>query len=377
VPASPSAKFRVKLRVRENLHPLVRVDSVASIQTDGLVGNKYIQVEAGTDQAQIVPPNGTIQSREPFDFAELLQRMSQTLDLVTATISELRSSVDDALDSVTDTAKEAQNLMGDLGDEAKEILHAAHLATNNVNAIVAEVRQGKGTVGKLMTDDALFNSMKSIATDGQKAVANIREASEQAKAAIQDFRGQSGTLKGVSGSLQQTLASANDAMSDLADSTEALKRNFFFRGFFNKRGYFDLDEVSVQQYRQGALETKERRVVRIWISAAVLFETDANGNERLTDDGRARLDSAMSQFVRYPRTTPFVIEGYAQASTLDRQFLLSRSRARLARDYVAGKYGLDSNYVAVMPMGAEAAGSPAGERWDGVALAMFISTSTM
>lgn len=377
VPPSPSGKFRVKLRIRENLHPLVRVDSIASIQTDGLVGNKFVQVEAGTDQSQIVPPNGTIASREPFDFADLLQRMSDTLDLVTGTITDVRSSVNDALQSVTQTANEAQDLMGDLGGEAKEILHAAHQASNNVNAIIADVRQGKGSVGKLMTDDSLFNSLKAITADGQKAVASLREAAEQAKSVVQDFRGENGPMKGIAGNLQQTLASANDAMSDLAESTEALKRNFFFRGFFNKRGYFDLDDVSVQQYRQGALETKDRRVVRIWISADVLFEKDANGNERLTDDGRARLDSAMSQFVRYPRTTPFVVEGYAQGPTVDRQFLLSRSRAHLARDYVVGKFGLDTNYVAVMPIGADAVGSPAGNQWDGVAFALFIPTSAM
>src|SRR5260370_620285 len=42
VPANPSARFRVKLRIREDVHPLIRVDSVASIQTDGLVGNKFM-----------------------------------------------------------------------------------------------------------------------------------------------------------------------------------------------------------------------------------------------------------------------------------------------------------------------------------------------
>src|SRR5262249_14375127 len=60
VPPNPSARFRVQLRIREDLHPLIRVDSIASIQTDGLVGNKFVQVEAGTDQAQIVPSRGTI-----------------------------------------------------------------------------------------------------------------------------------------------------------------------------------------------------------------------------------------------------------------------------------------------------------------------------
>jgi phospholipid/cholesterol/gamma-HCH transport system substrate-binding protein len=377
VPANPSAKFRVKLRIREDLHPLIRVDSVASIQTDGLVGNKFVQVEAGTDQAEAVPSNGTIKSREPFDFAEMLQRMSETLDLVTSTIVEVRSGVDAALQSVADTATEAQDLMTDLGKDARQILVAAHQASDNISAIVADVRQGKGTVGKLMTDDTLFNSLKGITADGQKAVASLREAAEQAKGAVADLRGDKGPMKGLTGSLQQTLASAKDAMADLAENTEALKRNFFFRGFFNRRGYFDLDDVSVQQYRQGALETRDRRVLRIWVGAPVLFETDANGDERLTDGGRARLDSAMSQFVRYPRTSPLVVEGYARGGTADRQFLLSRRRAQLVRDYVVGKFGLDTNLVALMPMGEEAAESPAGDRWDGVALALFVSTSAM
>ena len=139
-------------------------------------------------------------------------------------------------------------------------------------------------------------------------------------------------------------------MADLAETTEALKRNFFFRGFFNRRGYFDLDDVSVAQHRQGALETGDRRVLRIWLNAEV-FERDANGVERLSEGGRVRLDSAMSQFVRYPQKSPFVVEGYALDATGDARYLNSRTRAQLVRDYIVGKFKLDPNYVAIMPMG--------------------------
>ena len=96
-------------------------------------------------------------------------------------------------------------------------------------------------------------------------MATVRQASEEARAAIADLRGENGPVKGLTGDVQQTLHSARDAMADLAETTEALKRNFFFRGFFNRRGYFDLDDVSVAQYRQGALETGDRRVLRIWL----------------------------------------------------------------------------------------------------------------
>jgi phospholipid/cholesterol/gamma-HCH transport system substrate-binding protein len=167
-------------------------------------------------------------------------------------------------------------------------------------------------------------------------------------------------MKGVTADLQQTLASARDAMADLADNTEALKRSFFFRGFFNRRGYFDLDDVSVDQYRQGALATNDRRVMRIWLKWSLLFEKDAKGQERLSEGGRARLDSAMSQFVRYPRTSPFVLEGYAQSATFDERFLLSRRRAQLVRDYLVGKFALDRTHCHDED-GDQADGSPDGD----------------
>jgi phospholipid/cholesterol/gamma-HCH transport system substrate-binding protein len=166
-------------------------------------------------------------------------------------------------------------------------------------------------------------------------------------------------------------------MQDLAENTEALKHNFLFRGFFNKRGYFDLDEISVDQYRQGVLESHDRRALRIWVNQAMLFETDANGNERLTDGAETRLDSAMSEFIRYPRNTPLVVEGYALGTTNDERFLISRHRAQLVRDYLVGKFSLDPAFVASMPMGQDASGSPDGKRWDGVALTLFVPTSAM
>jgi phospholipid/cholesterol/gamma-HCH transport system substrate-binding protein len=377
VPQGPSQPFRVKFRVRKDLHPLIRLDSVASIQNDGLVGNKFVQVETGTEQSPMVAEQGTIQSREPFDLADVLEKMRETIDTVNGMIGDVKGSIEQAFGTLTAVAADARDLMNDVGSDAREITSSARHVSDDLQAMVRDVRAGRGTIGQLLRDDALYRSAKNIAAEAEKAIANVREAAEQARGAVADFRGDRGPMKGVTADLQQTLALARDAMADLADSTEALKRNFFFRGFFNRRGYFDLDDVSVDQYRQGALATDDRRVMRIWLASDRLFDTDGNGRERLSDAGRARLDSAMSQFVRYPRTSPFVVEGYAPSATFDERFLLSRNRAQLVRDYVVGKFGLDPNFVATMAMGTEAPGSPAGDTWDGVALAMFISASAL
>jgi hypothetical protein len=67
-----------------------------------------------------------------------------------------------------------------------------------------------------------------------------------------------------------------------------------------------------------------------------------------------------------------MVEGYATDDTRDGQYLLSRQRARLVRDYIAGRFGIDPRNMGVMPMGSEAPNSPGGASWDGVALALFV-----
>lgn len=372
VPAGPNGRFRLRARVREDLHPLIRVDSVASIQNDGLVGNKFIQIQAGTDQAAAVTDKGTIQSVEPFDLADMLKKMNETVDLVTTIIQEVRTGLDTAIVAISAAAGQAQTLVMDIGEDVRAIMASTQKVAGDLTAIVSNVRQGRGSIGKLVTDDALYNSARNIASEAEKTVTNLKQAAEQAKAAVADFRGEDGPMKGITGDLQQTISLARDVMHDLAENTEALKRNFFFRGFFNRRGYFDLDEVSLADYRAGAIEGEDRRVLRIWAGTPVLFDKDPEGREVLTDGGKLRLDSAMAAFVTYPKTSPFVVEGYAQEATGDERFLRSRARAHVVRDYLVGKFGLDPRYVAIMPMGAAAEGSPAGSTWDGVALAIFV-----
>jgi len=104
-----------------------------------------------------------------------------------------------------------------------------------------------------------------------------------------------------------------------------------------------------------------------------LFEPapDDPATERLTGDGRARLDTAIGPFLDRASSAVLVIEGYAQSGSGGELYLRSRVRASLVRDYFLGKFGMTPQSVGVMPLGKESAGSPNGEPWDGVALAMF------
>jgi phospholipid/cholesterol/gamma-HCH transport system substrate-binding protein len=174
------------------------------------------------------------------------------------------------------------------------------------------------------------------------------------------------------------LAEVQEVTSDLAEGTEALKRNFLFRGFFRQRGFFDLDSISREAYQSGVLEGKDRTALRIWIEAGGLFARGPDGTERLTVAGRRRLDSAMADLVRYPRDSPLVVEGYAGAGDGEAPYLVSVDRAQTVLDYLLVRFRRQATLTNIMPLSEAATGSPRGDgRWSGVALALFVNNGVL
>jgi phospholipid/cholesterol/gamma-HCH transport system substrate-binding protein len=178
--------------------------------------------------------------------------------------------------------------------------------------------------------------------------------------------------------MRDILGQTGEIVSDLADSTEALKRNFLFRGFFRQRGFYDIDAISRDAYAAGALERNNRTALKIWVAANVLFARDVNGTERLTDAGKRRLDSVMGDFTRYPRDSPLVVEGYSQTAQGESAYLTSVEQATLVRDYLRDRFRRKSNLLDFIAMGDEAVGSPSGDRrWAGVALALYVRNDAL
>jgi phospholipid/cholesterol/gamma-HCH transport system substrate-binding protein len=201
----------------------------------------------------------------------------------------------------------------------------------------------------------------------------MKETAETVRTAVRDFSEPGGIGPVLAQNIRNTLAGIEEVTSDLAEGTEALKRNFIFRGFFRSRGFFDLDAISREAYQAGLLERDQRTAVRIWLDASGLFARDADGVERMTEEGRRRIDSAMAQLVQYPRDSPLIVEGYAAASDEATSYLTSVDRGTAVRDYVMSRFRRQATLTDVMPLGNSAIGSPSGDgRWDGVALAMYV-----
>lgn len=140
VPGQPSGQYRLKMRLDEKVHPLIRQDSMASIQTEGLVGDKFLEIDKGSDNSSPCPSGCTVPSTEPFDLSDLVQSSHQLLDTTQTTLQsagEVADNVNQVLTTflardkngktgpaeLNDTVASTKRAMSNLADDTEALKH--------------------------------------------------------------------------------------------------------------------------------------------------------------------------------------------------------------------------------------------------------------
>ena len=372
VPSRPENKFRVYFRIVEKLHPIVRQNSVASIQTDGLLGNKFLQIDAGTSEAAMAKDGTQIGSAEPFDWGDLIDQVNGAVKKVNVILEDIKQPVLLAVSQVEAAAHSADKLIQSATPEINGILVSANKISANLDEIIDGVQEGQGAVGALFKDKELAASLQrsvgniqdatvdvkkaakkieasEIVPEVEKTVKNLQQITANVKDAVEKFQSSAGE-GGVGENLQRTLADAHEAMSDLSDNTEALKHNFFFRGFFKRRGFYDLGALTAPEYQKASFG-KGFKKHPIWLAGADLFQTDAKGLENLSPAGKAKLDAAMTEILQLPRNGPLIIEGYSGTGVPSQQYLTGRRRAARVQMYLIDRFHLRPAYVGIIALG--------------------------
>ncbi len=285
VPKQADGNYRVEMKLDRKMRPLVRQDSVASIQTEGLVGNKYLEIDKGTDQAADCGDGCTLMTKEPFDFADLMQDARGLLKNTTET-------------------------MGKAGDVASKL-------DQSLGTFLSKDKSGQGGADRLTA----------------------------------------------------TVANAEKAAANFADDAEALKHNFFLRGFFKNRGFYNLDDISPEEYRSSKF-VKSHSAKREWVDAKGMF-SGPDGAEVLTAAGKAQLDKAMAGFVKDLPNNPLMVEGYSNQGAPDKMYRVSQKRAQEVEKYLSSRFQLKPKYVGSIALGNSPPPGVGRDSMDGVALVLL------
>lgn len=240
--------IEVVMVLDDNMKPVIRKNALVSIGTDGLVGNKVVNITASKNPAAIAEEGDMLPSKKPVDTDEMLRILSKTNSDISVMVESLKSTVarinnSNALWSLlNDNA-----LPADLKKAAANIRMATGKANGMVNdlyIVVNDVKSGKGSLGAILTDSSiaihLNEAIGKITTVGEEARLLSEQISMVVAGIQKDLTHGTGPAHAVlkdsllAASISQSLLNIQNGTDGFNQNMEALKHNFLFRGYFRK-----------------------------------------------------------------------------------------------------------------------------------------------
>lgn len=132
LPPKPDQKVKVVMDLKKGTRAVVKKDSVAAIKSEGLVGDKYVEISFGSNDAQAVNDGDVIQSEPPVDVADIVKKANQLLDSAAGAMEELDATV------------------------------------SNLKTISSKINSGSGTFGAFVNDRSLYNNVNASVTAFQE-----------------------------------------------------------------------------------------------------------------------------------------------------------------------------------------------------------------
>jgi phospholipid/cholesterol/gamma-HCH transport system substrate-binding protein len=280
LPHQPGDKITVLLDLDTTTHDIIKQDSVASIETEGLLGNEYMAVSFGTAGAANVRDGDTISIRPPLAMSDLIKKSEDILD-----------SSQQAIKNVTQ-------------------------ATASLSSVSAKIDQGQGTIGALINDKTAYNELNQ-------------------------------TMEGM----QETAAHAQAGVTDFQENMEALKHNFFVRGYFKNRGYEDSTELAKDE------------IVNLPRGAAQkTFTFEAKQLFNKIDTAKLKNQKSLDPAGDFLTDTDFGVAVVAVYSSMEgdagKDLILTQGRALVVREYLVENFGFDDRRLKTLGLGKKSGTSP-------------------
>jgi phospholipid/cholesterol/gamma-HCH transport system substrate-binding protein len=230
--------IKVDMLIEEDIASHIKKDAMASIGSDGLVGNMIVNIIPGKKSNEMVKDGDVILSENKASTDEILNTINST--------SKNAKLITDNLVKITNQINSRKGTIGMLindtvmSDDLKQTIYNLKVTTQstsksmaNLNKIITDLNNKDNVVGALK-DTLTGRKIKMI-------IVNLEKSSEQINKTITNLKDGKGALNYLSNDpklvkqIDSTMINLNQASSKLNENLEALKHNFFFRGYFKKQ----------------------------------------------------------------------------------------------------------------------------------------------
>jgi phospholipid/cholesterol/gamma-HCH transport system substrate-binding protein len=237
--------IKVNMMIEEEIISHIKKDAIASIGSDGLVGNMIVNIAPGKKSTESVKEGDMILSENRMFTEKIMKTLNASTDNI--------KTITDNLAKITNQMNQGKGTIGMLlqdtilSQDFKQTIHylkntskSASESIANLNAIITSLNNKNNVVG-VLKDSAVANNIK-------KTITNLEKSSEQINKVVLNLNGTISNIKDGKGvinylsndpklvnQIDSTMININQASGRLNENLEALKHNFLFRGYFRKQ----------------------------------------------------------------------------------------------------------------------------------------------
>lgn len=237
---------QVDMSIEENKHNFIHKNAIAAIASDGLMGDKIVNISSGSGTSDLVQNNDLIQAHNPLMTDQVLQTLNQSNENIRVITENLKTLTTDItsnngpvqlLYKDPQMAKNLKQSFTNLDAITGKVLQVSSSLQN----ITAQIQNGNGSLGEIIKDTSLAKNLSYTLEKLKETSDALNSASGKLSETIEHANSGKGAINmlltdtSFSANVQQSMINIKKASSGLNENMEALKHNFLTRGYFRKQ----------------------------------------------------------------------------------------------------------------------------------------------
>lgn len=235
----------VSMMVRTDAADHIRSNALARIASDGLMGNKIVNIEPGEGPGVPLTDGAEIRTAPALDTDAMLRSLSRSNENVEAITTDLRElarrlNSDQGLSALLSDS----DLVKDVRSSVQEVRVAAtnaRILTERVNGVVRDLQNGKGALGALTADSVTEHQVRRLMANLQHVTDSLALVTDRIGRFSEGLGRKDGLAYAftsdtmLAGDVKRVIADLDTSTTLLNEDLRALQRNWLFRKYFKEK----------------------------------------------------------------------------------------------------------------------------------------------
>jgi phospholipid/cholesterol/gamma-HCH transport system substrate-binding protein len=237
--------IRVDMIIDKAIFSYIKEDAVATISSDGLVGNMIINILPGKGNKPSVKPGDQIHSYNRIRTDDMLN----TLSVTNKNAAKLTANLLKITNEIIEGKGTIGSLINDtiISGDLKKTMRYLKLTTKGASETVTKIDKlvasldDKDNVVGVIKDSAVANKIKNMVANLDQSTKEINKVITNLNATVLNIKEGKGTINYLANDpelvqkIDSTMTNINEASAKLNENMEAMRHNFLFKGYFKKQ----------------------------------------------------------------------------------------------------------------------------------------------